>query len=408
MSKPMVNIKRPCYAMATVNENSAEITMYGDIVSEQPTDWWGDPIEGSYIMQSEFLEDLEQIANCTDITIRMNSCGGDAGVSVLIHNRLRELADNGAKLTCIVDGVAMSGGSLIMCACDTVKVNPSSLVMIHKCWTFLFGGYNADDLRNQAKTNDAYDKSQVSIYKRKTGLTDTKILHMMADTTYMTGIEAVENCFADEVLENAEPLDIAASADRHRLFVGGREMHFAPGMVMPDNIPTVNPEAKTSDMANNNKPQANPATEGGTIMAQTVEQFRSENPELVAQLESDIRAAMTTEATDTAVQAERDRIKEIDEVASLFDSELVQAAKYGENACSAQELAYRAAKQAAEKGHKFMTDVNDDATASGTADVGAAPGTDDGNADDGNSTPEQKMANARAEVANLLGKKKED
>jgi len=129
-----ININRDFYTMATVDNDSAEITMYGEIVSEQPTDWWGDPIEGQYIIGSEFLEDLEAIANCKDIIIRMNSCGGDASVSILIHNRLRELAANGASLTCIVDGISMSGGSLIMCACDTVKVNPSSLIMIHKAW----------------------------------------------------------------------------------------------------------------------------------------------------------------------------------------------------------------------------------------------------------------------------------
>ena len=142
MHKP-VNIQRDFYTMATVENNTAVITMYGDIVSERPTDWFGNPIEGQFIIESEFLEDLEQVSKYSEITIRMNSCGGDAGVSVLIHNRLRELANSGKKLTCIVDGVAMSGGSLIMCACDTVKVNPSSLIMIHKCWSFLFGGYRS-------------------------------------------------------------------------------------------------------------------------------------------------------------------------------------------------------------------------------------------------------------------------
>lgn len=136
--RPQVSIKKSVYAMATTDSagDSAEITMYGDIYEEQPTNWWGEPIEGQYILLSEFLEDLKQISSCKNITIRMNSYGGDAGASNMIHNRLRELARSGAKLTCIVDGVAMSGGSIIMCACDTVKVNPSSIIMIHKCWQF--------------------------------------------------------------------------------------------------------------------------------------------------------------------------------------------------------------------------------------------------------------------------------
>lgn len=215
----------------------AEITMYGDIYEEQPTNWWGEPVEGQYILLSEFLEDRKQISGCTSITIRMNSYGGDAGASNMIHNRLRELARNGTKLTCIVDGVAMSGGSLIMCACDMVRVNPSSLVMIHKCWTFLWGGYNADELREQATQQEAWDKMQMEVYTRKTGLSATVISHMMADTTCMTGREAIDKGFADELIEDAEPTSIAASADGRSLFVNGRQMYLAPGMFAPDTIP---------------------------------------------------------------------------------------------------------------------------------------------------------------------------
>ena len=188
----------------------------------------------------QFLDDLEQIAKCKSITIRMNSYGGDAGVSNTIHNRLRELARNGAELICVVDGVAMSGGSLIMCACDTVRVNPSSLIMIHKCWSYIWGDYNADELRQMADQNDAWDKMQITIYKRKTGLSDTVLSHMMADTTYMTGKEAVDKGFADEVLEDAEPLNITASVDGRSLFVRGRTMRMEPGTFAPDTIPTVN------------------------------------------------------------------------------------------------------------------------------------------------------------------------
>ena len=222
---PQINIQRPCYAMASTDGQNADITMYGQIVETQPIDWWTDePIPGQYIIESEFLNDLAQIEGCSQITIRMDSLGGDAGVSILIHNRLRELAAKGKNLVCIVDGVAMSGGSLIMCACDTVKVNPSSLVMIHKCWSHVWGNYNADELRKAADANDAWDKSQVSIYKRKTGMSETVLLHMMADTTYMTGKEAVEKGFANELLDDAEPVAISASADRHTIFAKGHAL----------------------------------------------------------------------------------------------------------------------------------------------------------------------------------------
>lgn len=351
-----VNITRQFYTMASSDGQSAEITMYGDIVEQQPTDWWtGEPIPGQYIVLSEFLDDLEQISGCKDITIRMNSYGGDAGVSNTIHNRLRELARNGAKLTCIVDGVAMSGGSLIMCACDTVRANPSSLIMIHKCWTFLWGGYNADEMREAAGQNDAWDKMQVEIYKRKTGLSDTVLLHMMGDTTYMTGREAKEKGFVDELIDDAEPTNIAASADGRSLFVRGRQMHLAPGMFAPDNIPTVTPEASAA-VETNKQPEASGNTEkGGNHM--TTQELRAQYPEQVAEVEAEARAAVdNTEAVNAAVQAERTRMQEIDAVAGLFDAESVREAKYGEHPISAQELAYQAAQNAAKQGTAFMNE----------------------------------------------------
>ena len=388
---PMINITRPFYTMATTDGKTAEITMYGRIVEQRPVDFWtGEPIQGNFIIGDEFLEDLKQVEHCTDITIRMNSEGGDAGVSIMIHNRLRELAGKGVNLTCIVDGAAMSGGSLIMCACDTVKVNESSLIMIHKCWSLLIGGYNADELRQMAKASDAYDEAQASIYIRKTGMSKTQILHMMGDTTYMTGKEAKEKGFADEILEE-EPLKLAASADGRTIYVGQRAMHLAPGMFAPDFIPTVEAGAVPVDT---NTPTQN-VDEGGEPMATTIEELRAESPDLVAQVESEASAA--------AVSAERSRLQAIDDVAGLFSADMVREAKYGEQACSAQELAYRAAQAAVANGQQFLNNMAADAQASNAAQVPAAPAPAEDPAPEAQ-TPEEKMAAARAAVKKLLKK----
>ena len=400
-----INIRKPAYCMATTDGQSAEITMYGDIYEQRPTDWYGNPVEGQFVLMDEFLEDLKSIEGCKDITIRMNSYGGDAGVSNTIHNRLRELAREGAMLTCIVDGVAMSGGSLIMCACDNVRVNPSSLIMIHKCWTFLWGGYNADELREQASQQDAWDKMQVEIYKRKTGLSDTVIMHMMSDTTYMTGRVAVEKGFADEIIEDAEPVAIAASADGRSLYVHGRAIHLAPGMAAPDSIPTVTSEA-SAPVKTNTQPASSGGRNGGNTMAKTLEQLRAEDPELAEQIMAEARAAVSagtgTQASQAAA-AERQRLADIDAVAGVFDAELVREAKYGDTPCTAQELAYRAAVKAAAQGKSFLAGLMADAANSGAAGVGATPPpSDKGNKAE---TPEQCMAEARREVKALLGRK---
>lgn len=376
------------YCLAVQENNTAEITMYGNIVEQQPRDWWTDePLPGNYIVQDEFLSDLETIKGCSELTIRMDSLGGDANVSNLIHNRLRELAREGTHLACIVDGAAMSGGSLIMCACDTVRVNPSSLIMIHKTWSPIYGALNADELRAQAKQLDAYDAMQISIYKRKTGLSETVLSHMMADTTTMIGEEAIQKGFADELIPDDDSTPaIAASADKRRLYVNGRIMELPRNVSLPDRIPTQEPQAPAiqdpqdpqtntaipapaAEGADGNIQPDNTGKEGGhTVM--TLAELRAQYPDDYAQLVSEIQAGADHTA---AVQAERDRLRDIDEVASLFSDEMVQEAKYGATACDAKELTFRAAKAAAQAGQKFLADLKDDNTAGGANGVGATP-----------------------------------
>lgn len=388
--------------------------MYGQIVARQPTNWWGDPIPGDYIIQSEFLADLDKLSHAKALTIRMNSLGGDAGVSILIHNRLRDLAAKGTALTCIVDGVAMSGGSLIMCACDTVRVNPSSLIMIHKCWETLWGGYNADELREEAAACEAWDKAQVSIYKRKCGLDEDEITRMMAVTTYMTGQEAIDKGFADTLLEDAKPLDIAASADGRSLFVRGREFHLCPGMFAPDNIPTAGVDAGKKDALSELRQlieheldfEGPRAAYGGAKSEgkASVANIKKEGGNQMENNHVQTQAAQEP-AVDRAAE-ERRRLQEIDAIAALYDPALVEEAKYGEKPCTAQELAYKAAVEAAAKaageGKAFMAAMAADNQAA--AAVSAVPASEPPKSTE-NMTPEQRMADARNEVKALLGKK---
>jgi len=396
---PAVNIERECYTMATVDGDEAEIVMYGEIVEERPKkSWWSDEdAEGNYIILSEFLDDLKEISGVKKLTIRLNSLGGDAYAAIPIHNRLRELK---AEKTVIVDGVAMSGGSLIMCAADTVKVNASSLIMVHKCWSFIWGGFNADELRQIATSNDAVDKAQVAIYKRKTGISEEDILSMMSDETYMTGLEAVEKGFADELIEGEAPA-IAASADLRTLYVNGRRMRLTnPLSNLPESISTVIPEEVKT-----NKKSAEPGDEeGGKTMAKNLEELRAENPELVEQLMAEVRAeAKDTDGLKAAVEAERKRIKEIDEIAVLYDDETVNEAKFGENPCTAQEMAFVAAKKAAKKGQQFTKDLEDDSKTSKASIVTAAPA----NPEDDETkpvTPEELREMGRAMAREILSK----
>lgn len=372
------------YAMVWKDDTSAEIELYGDIVSERPVDWDGSPVDGQFIILSKFLEDFKQVEDASHLTVRIHSAGGNAFDAMTIHNRLKS---SKSDVTVIVDGVAMSGGSLIMCAGNKVQVHPGSLIMIHRCWSWLFGGYNASELCRMADSNDAVDRSQAVIYQAKTGLSVDELIEMMDRETYMTGQEAIEKGFADELIEGVSE-DIAASADRRTLFVRNTPVWVSArkdGIPAGLNLPTVN----TGTVPETNIIQPEDTGGGGVPMTNEVQE---------PQADKTTAPAVNAEAVQAAVQAEQKRMREIDEVSHLFDDEIVQAAKYGDSTCTAQEMAYRAALKAAKQGREFMVSAMADTADSGTENIAAASNSDE---PVGKMTPEQIMAAGRNDAKKI-------
>ena len=387
--------KHDGYSVVASGEmETAELTLYGNVVHERPYDWDKKmPSEESYIVESEILSDLKKISKCKKLDIKLNSCGGECNTAIIIHNKLREMAANGTEITCTVDGVAMSAGSQIMCAADKVRASAGSLIMIHKSMTLIFCEYvNADELRKMALTNDAYDKALAAAYKRKTGKSEDELLKMMSDETYMTGSEALEQGFVDELIEPETKIEIAASADKTALIVGGRFMKLY-GASCPDNIPIAAPNiggrteafapktdgkgGETGDAYNNQN------HEGGNTMAKDLTELRKENPELAASVESEIKAqnaeksrTATDEAVKKALKDERERLEKIEAIAGQVSPELLADAKY-KNPCTAEELAYKAMTENAKKGAGFLKDLDSDYEQSGADGVKALAPQDD-------------------------------
>lgn len=414
MSKPKKEVfKRQAYTMAVVEGKHAEMTLYGDIVETRPIDWWTDePVEGNFIMQDEFLTDLESIKNAEDLTIHLNSCGGDAFVSIAIHNRLRELAAGGMDITCIVDGAAMSGGSLIMCACDHVKVNPSSIILIHDCWSFAWDRFNSTKLRKLADDLDVINESQAEIYARKSGMEISEIREMMTAETMLTGRSAVNKGLADELLD-AEDADVAVSADHRTLIACGRKMRFAAMGELPEGIKVVEADASLPTQGANGgdkTPEANAegSNEGGNN-PMTLEEFRKENPEAAEALLAEAQASVNNDeavaqARAEATAEERQRCQSIDELNGVFDAETINAAKYGENPCTAQEMAFRAAQEMAKQGKTFLNQMQADYRESGADGVKAAPAS----GEDKPMTEADRKAAGAAMAKKLAGKKEEE
>lgn len=344
-----LNENKKFWNMAKNEDGHAEIFLEGDIEPEQPKDWFGDAIDGNFITPEGFREDLETLKDANDITVHINSNGGDVYTSIAIHNALKSLDKN---VSVVVDGVALSGGSVIAMAGDTIDMYPGSMMMIHKVSAFAYGMYNADELSKIEKACDAMDEAIATIYSNRTGKTIDECRELMGDETWMTGAKAVENGFADNVIDG--DVDIKLDNKSKTLFVNKVKIS-ATDLNVPKNIKRLKDAPKKAKKAQNKG-------EKGDSPKMDLETLKKDFPDLVNQIKVE------------AVNAERNRIKEIDEISSnISDADAIKEAKYGENPTNAATLAFNYLKKAKNLGQQFVRDLENGAETSGANKVTAEP-----------------------------------
>lgn len=379
------NQKVKFWNIAKTEGTNAEITLYGDIYPEAPRDWWtNEKIEGQYITPEGFLEDLEVIKNAQNITIKLNSCGGDLYTGIAIHNALKSLS--GHK-TVIVEGIAASAASIIMCAGDEVEVYPGSLIMIHGVGAQVWEYMQLEDLKKYVKAFEAAEDAIAEIYAVKTGMKVAELRSMMTEETWMTGSQAVENGFADKVIGGSNPE--MSYTNRGILMINGVSHNVSnfhiPSKLINNVIQQHNEKGGESTMNDFQKfllalqncitGFSNKADDGGSEDDKEKtgdeddadkktdpkeENADSDKDNKTEDLEASIQARIKN-----AVNAERARLKEIDELPAGISNELVAAAKYGDTPCDAKELALQALKKQQEANDKQLQNLHDDTTQSG-------------------------------------------
>ena len=366
-----MNKTNKMWNMASVSDDEGEIVLYGDIESQKPIDWWtGEPVPGMFITPEGFMEDLETVKGKSKITVKLNSCGGDLYTGIAIHNAIKALS---ADVTIVVEGIAASAASIIMCAGDKVQVYPGSIVMIHEPACTVVDFCNKDDLKKIIKMLEAGIDAAAAVYKDKTDLDVETLKTMMHKETWMTGQEALDKGFADELISGDVDTSFLEANGKKVLMVAGIK-HDANGYHIPETLNINRISAEDESDAEINKPGNNTGAleEGGTMeMFNSVEELRAAMPELVSQIEASAAEAAVKEAVDAAVAEERARQKSIDEIsATIADAELVNDAKY-EHPCSAEELAFAALKKQAQLGATMLTKMSHDTTNSGVQDITA-------------------------------------
>nr|DAV39131.1 MAG TPA: Putative ATP dependent Clp protease [Caudoviricetes sp.] len=177
-----------------VNGNS-EILLYGPIAGE--SSWWGDEVT-----PRSFAEDLESLGG-RDVTVRINSGGGDVFAAHAIHNQL--VAYKG-RVTVVIDGLAASAATIIAVAGDRIIMPANALFMIHNPAIGLSDYYGADELLKAAEALNTIKGSIVAAYRKRCKASAEELAAMMDAETWMGAAECLEKGFVDEIQGSVSPV----------------------------------------------------------------------------------------------------------------------------------------------------------------------------------------------------------
>ena len=166
-------------------------------------------LNGTIAEESWFDDDVtpqlfkdELNAGSGDITVWINSPGGDCVAAAQIYNMLMDYKGN---VTVKIDGIAASAASVIAMAGTKVLMSPVSMMMIHNPMTVAFG--DSAEMQKAIEMLASVKDSIINAYEIKTGLTRTKLSHLMDAETWMDANKAVELGFADEIMQRSESVE---------------------------------------------------------------------------------------------------------------------------------------------------------------------------------------------------------
>lgn len=326
------------WKFVNLNDDETELQIYSEIASKQSESWWSSE-KGDEVTPKLFLAELKEVKS-NNICVRINSNGGDVFAANAIAVGLEEARANGKSVSCKIDGICASAAVRIALACEKISISNGAYMMIHKPMNVLWGYYNADDMRSLAETLDTIQSGIVNCYAQRTGLPEKECSKLMDKETWFTAKEAVEKGFADEIL-----------------FIDGKNEDDETEEVMNRIKTAFVASAGTFDF--NKVPKAlKKAFENKKILEE------GEKPMVEIKNQEELIKAypdLVSNVENKAMEQERKRIQEIDNLAGKIDSALLNEAKYGDVKMTADDVVIKAFKEDKMLGNGYMNAAKADA-----------------------------------------------
>ncbi len=169
-----------------INNESERILKIDGVIAEES--WLDDEIT-----PKQFKSEL--MSNSGDITVQINSPGGDVFAAAQIYNMLMDYKGN---VTVKIDGLAASAASVVAMSGTRVLISPVSQIMIHNPMTVAIG--NTEEMSKAIEMLSEIKESIINAYELKTNLPRDEISKMMDAECWMNARKAIEFGFADEIM----------------------------------------------------------------------------------------------------------------------------------------------------------------------------------------------------------------
>lgn len=144
----------------------------------------------------EFESELTALGDVANLTLSIFSEGGDVFTGMAVANLLQR---HPARKVCNIDGICASAATYPALACDEIRIPANAWMMIHGSEGCCCG--SAEEMHGYADMLDQVNATIVNLYTARTGKTAEEISAMLEAETWMDGRTAVENGFADTVVE---------------------------------------------------------------------------------------------------------------------------------------------------------------------------------------------------------------
>lgn len=339
------------WSFRNLADDSAELLLYGDI---SDSSWWGDEVT-----PKQFADDLAALGTVSRIVVRINSGGGDVFAAQTIGNLLEQ---HTAETVAHIDGLCASAATVVACHCKKVEAAADSTYMVHPVKMGIRDYVDAVTLQQYISALNTIRENIVTLYTKKTCREKDEVAAWMDATSWWTGAQAKENGFIDELIDGHGNAVVENRGGV--LFVNSVNMNLpfdkAPKFVQ-DSLAAA--PAASSFVNTPAEPEKNCHEEVTNTMAQeikTVDDLRGAYPALVDQIEQ--------AAAQNATNAERQRIKDIEEMAMPGSEAITDEAKFTKP-MSASDYAVAVVKDAKTKGASYLASAKEDAENSGAGEV---------------------------------------